>query len=573
MALLKLLWITDLSETGYTNASRTLIQYLTENKECRERYEVYIYGINHAYDNAGISKFQDETLSWFPRDRILWSDNTKFLLNYIPPQSKFMTDGFYKQAVIDQRTGLYDLERIIVQVSPDIVLTINDNGVLINQLAVLNEIETKHPHIRPKKIAYMPIDCYDFPRNFFDGLTGYDMLITMTQLGRQEIEKTGYKRPVEVLNHSIDNRSFYPLSERAELRRKWFPSEFLDRYIILNSNKNQNRKRLDITIEIYKTLIDRNLPVALILKTSKLPSINNGGIDLDKEIEAMPLKYRRYLFIMERKLTLNELNELYNCIDVNINTSIGEGWGIVPCEVGLCGIPQLVPNSTSYPEIFDRESLVNCKDILRIVAMNEAKIETANINVLLKGIIRPVERPNITTVDVTYVGSLSPCPESHIFTILVSEEYSRQKLPEGKLLVLNNGLAIRRVVPNVVGLGEWLYNNRRQIQAFQIVGQNGENMREFRQAINDITKDLGRLSAVYKIVMMNPEDICRLVVRSDLPSTKDFADKIEALYKYPKLAERIGNKCRDNILKRFNIERIGEKLAIILRKLTDARLD
>jgi glycosyltransferase involved in cell wall biosynthesis len=98
-------------------------------------------------------------------------------------------------------------------------------------------------------------------------------------------------------------------------------------------------------------------------------------------------------------------------------------------------------------------------------------------------------------------------------------------------------------------------------------------MREFRQAINDITKDLGRLSAVYKIVMMNPEDICRLVVRSDLPSTKDFADKIEALYKYPKLAERIGNKCRDNILKRFNIERIGEKLAIILRKLTDARLD
>jgi len=35
---LRLLWITDLSETGYTNASRTLIKYLYDNEEAKKKF-------------------------------------------------------------------------------------------------------------------------------------------------------------------------------------------------------------------------------------------------------------------------------------------------------------------------------------------------------------------------------------------------------------------------------------------------------------------------------------------------------------------------------------------------------
>ena len=40
--------------------------------------------------------------------------------------------------------------------------------------------------------------------------------------------------------------------------------------------------------------------------------------------------------------------------DVGINTTSGEGWGLTPCEMALCGVPQIIPNNTSYPEIFGK---------------------------------------------------------------------------------------------------------------------------------------------------------------------------------------------------------------------------
>ena len=46
------------------------------------------------------------------------------------------------------------------------------------------------------------------------------------------------------------------------------------------------------------------------------------------------------------------LNIIYNAADIGINTSMGEGWGLVSFEMASLGIPQIVPNFSSYPELF-----------------------------------------------------------------------------------------------------------------------------------------------------------------------------------------------------------------------------
>ena len=46
---------------------------------------------------------------------------------------------------------------------------------------------------------------------------------------------------------------------------------------------------------------------------------------------------------------------------LGLNTANGEGWGLIPCEMSLAKIPQLVPYNTSYIEIFeDNIEMIKC---------------------------------------------------------------------------------------------------------------------------------------------------------------------------------------------------------------------
>jgi glycosyltransferase involved in cell wall biosynthesis len=47
-----------------------------------------------------------------------------------------------------------------------------------------------------------------------------------------------------------------------------------------------------------------------------------------------------------------ELNLLYNACDVGINTSMGEGWGLVSFEHGAAGSAQIVPRHSACAEVW-----------------------------------------------------------------------------------------------------------------------------------------------------------------------------------------------------------------------------
>jgi glycosyltransferase involved in cell wall biosynthesis len=52
------------------------------------------------------------------------------------------------------------------------------------------------------------------------------------------------------------------------------------------------------------------------------------------------------------------LNLIYNACDVGINTSNGEGWGLVSFEHASCRKPQVVPNHTSCQDIWKDAGLL-----------------------------------------------------------------------------------------------------------------------------------------------------------------------------------------------------------------------
>jgi glycosyltransferase involved in cell wall biosynthesis len=60
------------------------------------------------------------------------------------------------------------------------------------------------------------------------------------------------------------------------------------------------------------------------------------------------------------------LNIIYNSCDVGINTSEGEGWGLVPFEMAATGTPQVLPNYAASAELF-----ANCGELADICFMGK----------------------------------------------------------------------------------------------------------------------------------------------------------------------------------------------------------
>lgn len=361
----KILWISDFHTSGYSNVSKGLIQKMSFNK----KYEFHILVINNLL-NIDVDELAD--ILKIPDDHIHTCE-----FSYSCNQQKIM-ESEYKQLIVDRLIGLNNIKSTITSINPDIVVSINDKQVLERQFLAMKG------H-RCKKIGYMPIDCSTFPMGFFDSLNGYDCLWTMYGNGRNEIIKTGYKKPVFVLEHAI-NDSFY-ICDASDYRKTLFHEIKPTDKIIINSNVHSNRKRIDLTLIIFEKLCSHfssyNLynPYYLIMKTKNENS--DGGDTLSDLIKSINILSKSRIKIISNRLSDDELNNLYNATDICINTTNGEGWGLIPFEFLKLNKHCVVPDNTSYSELFPKSMLVSTKKMCyvngRTLTTNNNDICTINI--------------------------------------------------------------------------------------------------------------------------------------------------------------------------------------------------
>jgi D-inositol-3-phosphate glycosyltransferase len=126
-----------------------------------------------------------------------------------------------------------------------------------------------------------------------------------------------------------------------------------DSFIIFNGNRNQPRKRIDITMQAFK-LFTENKPenVKLYLHMG----VVDDHINIVKYANRLGIDNR--LVISEPRkgiqtLSERKLNEIYNATEVGVNTSLGEGWGLVNMEHASVGKPQIVGDHSAFKEIYE----------------------------------------------------------------------------------------------------------------------------------------------------------------------------------------------------------------------------
>ena len=543
MSLIKILWISDLSETGYANASRILVNSLLENQK---KYDIYYFAINHFHNYDKIWELSKNLLPGLRQDRFYTINNDTFEIKNIN-SSLFKDDSKVRNIHMEQRFGYYDLESVLLKIKPNIVISINDNGALEKHCKIIDYVNKKY-ELSIKKICYLPIDCYNLPKKFLEKIT-CDEMWALTKFGKNEMLNTGFKLPIEILPHGIDTNSFYSLKEKRDLLRvKWLPERLRVKFIILNTNKNQIRKRLDITLKVFSNLFDIYPDkVAMILKTGLKPSLNDGGLELMEEIEKLGKEKKDNIFVIDKSLSLKELNELYNLVDVNINTSIGEGWGIIPCEVALCGIPQLVPNNTSYPEIFFKDCLVDTELKLRLEREGKNIINPTGLQCICKGYLKYREEDS----EINYIPNLNPGQIDSILLSKKGNDFNPQVNGE-----LGNGIKVKYIFRSWDALEEMLVEKKPLL--FQVFCENGERLEVLIEYLKQI--DYKNLKKSYQIDSFLINEIENLSVLIREPIVESFVSKIKDLIDNPSRKELLGELCRLAIYNNYRPEIIGKRI-------------
>lgn len=205
-------------------------------------------------------------------------------------------------------------------------------------------------------VAYIPVDSY-LDEKDGEFISIVDIPVAYTEFGAKNIRRFTDKK-VKVIPHGND-QDFRKIENFD--RTNYFPQLHQGLKLIGIVNSNSERKNLFRSMEIFKELIAKDNSWRLYAHCD-----SKGFFDLKKISEEMGLQqfiifgdpYFNSNIIGHTACSKEELINVYNCFDLLLSTSYGEGWGLTATEAASCGVPLALHKSTAHEEIFDDNSCI-----------------------------------------------------------------------------------------------------------------------------------------------------------------------------------------------------------------------
>jgi glycosyltransferase involved in cell wall biosynthesis len=248
--------------------------------------------------------------------------------------------------------GLQKLPQVIAKEKPDVVLLFNDCWVCEQYYM---QIQKQYEVGNFKLFAYFPVDSHGYMPFLVKWLHEIDGVATYTQFGVDVLKAAKFKGEAQVFPHGVDTKTFYPVG-KLEARHQLGLSNLKQDFVVLNANRNQPRKRIDLTIKGFAKFAQGKDDVWLYLHMGT----KDVGWDV---IPLFEREMRAYGNVVDRLVLTDKsprpgsvpeamLNLIYNSADVYVNTSLGEGWSLTNMEASICGVPQVVPNHSACAELW-----------------------------------------------------------------------------------------------------------------------------------------------------------------------------------------------------------------------------
>ena len=251
--------------------------------------------------------------------------------------------------------GAFGVERIgelARKTRPDLVFIVNDLWIQRAYWEALDDALPETPIV-----SYCPVDGGPLDAEWVEALPERVELIAYTEFGRGQLadvlsEERGSR--VRVVPHGIDNETFRPLEGDGQRRARQKLGLEEDAFIVLNANRNQPRKRIDLTLEGFAAFSEgkpENVQLLLHMGTTDV------GWDVRKLAGRLGIERRVILTGPPSgrgpSVSDEQLNWIYNASDLGLNTSGGEGWGLPALEHAAVGRAQILPRHSALAEIWN----------------------------------------------------------------------------------------------------------------------------------------------------------------------------------------------------------------------------
>lgn len=187
-----------------------------------------------------------------------------------------------------------------------------------------------------------------------------------TEFGRQEAIAGGCTVPTGVVPLGVDREVYHPLDKSKcrsllQINSKKIKSVD-DLFIVGNVNRNQPRKRLDLTLEVFASWLGTYPNDNAYLYLHVAPT-GDKGYGIKRLTRYYGLESR--VILREPEIGYGaleaEVNITYNMFDAMMSTTQGEGFGLTTLEAMAAKIPNAVPNWSAlgdWPR--DGVALIDC---------------------------------------------------------------------------------------------------------------------------------------------------------------------------------------------------------------------
>lgn len=183
-------------------------------------------------------------------------------------------------------------------------------------------------------------------------LNGLSHAIFWTEFGQFEAKRGGFTGTSSVIPLGVDLDIYRPVMQAEARWRADFPDAIRDRFIVGNVNRNQPRKRHDLTISYFAEWVKEYGIKDAMLYFHICPT-GEDAYDAKQLVKYYGMKGQ---FIISDPdnigygLPERSMPTVYSCSDVMFSTTQGEGWGLPHIESMACGVPQIAPDWSALAE-------------------------------------------------------------------------------------------------------------------------------------------------------------------------------------------------------------------------------
>ena len=269
--------------------------------------------------------------------------------------------------------------KLISEEKWDLVIIHNDLFNLAPLTPTIIKVKQQNPF---KLITYFPIDNDNFDDRDINALYMGDMNITYNNWSIEQVKKKLNKIPQQAIRDKVEKslsaiylgynpKDFYTINEEEKkaFRKKFFGDKVnQDDILLVRSDSNTDRKDWFRTLQIVGKVAEKNNKIKLYANT-EITSPDFPLYNISEKCGLTPGKNFLYLSTFTKANGLNQdyLNKLYNCADIGITTSRGEGCGLFHYEMMALGKPCLISNNSAHTEAIEAGACIpiNCGTTLQ----------------------------------------------------------------------------------------------------------------------------------------------------------------------------------------------------------------